>query len=272
MTGEHSQDHILVEAISQFLVTVQAESRATHQQELNAFARWFGGTRSLQELRPYDIERYAERLGTSAIDPAGRLAPLKTFLTFARKTGLVEENLASHIRVRKAGGRSREKAAASVAVETVRLTAEGYASIKMELEALRAQRPEIAEELRHAMSDKDFRENAPLDAARHRQGIIEARIRELEAILKRAEVVMGEHVSTSRAGIGSTVVLWDMGDERQVRYTLVHSNEANIGQGKVSVASPLGRALVDRAVGEVVEVQAPAGTMRYRLEAIEGLS
>ncbi len=269
MVSEERQDYTLGDAVSRYLASVGPESRLVSQQELNVFSRWFGGTRMLKDLRPYDVERYAERVGAS-VDPASRLAPLKTFLNFARKEGMVEENLAVHIKVRKTGNRAKEKTT-KMATETVRLTAEGYANLKAELEALHAQRPDIADELRHAMADKDFRENAPLDAARHRQGLVEARIRDLEAIMKRAEVVHDEQVSTLRAGIGCTVVLWDLGEDHKVRYTLVHSNEANIGQGKVSVVSPLGRALVDRVPGDVVEVKAPAGTMRYRLEAIEGL-
>lgn len=270
MVSEEREDVTLGNAVSWFLTSVSAETRLISQQELNLFTRWFGSARRLRDLKPYDVERYTERMGAS-VDPAARMAPLKTFLTFARKEGLVEDNLAVHIKVKKTGNRSKEKTT-KLASETVRLTADGHAGLKAELDALHAQRPEIADELRHAMADKDYRENAPLDAARHRQGLLEARIRDLEAILKRAEVMQDEQVTTSRAGIGSKVVLWDLMDECQVRYTLVHSKEANIGQGKVSVVSPLGRALMDRVAGETVEVKAPAGTMRYRLDAIESLS
>ncbi|MSQ28834.1 MAG: hypothetical protein EXR51_11985 [Dehalococcoidia bacterium] len=270
MVSEQSQETLLGDAVSRYLGAVGAASRLVSQQELNLFSRWFGGTRPLRDLRPYDIERYTERLAAT-VDPASRLAPLKNFLMFCRKEGFIQENLATHIKVRKSGSRSKEKAT-KITAEAVRLTVAGHANLKAELEALYAQRPDIADELRQAMADKDFRENAPLDAARHRQGLIEARIRDLEAVMKRAEVVRNEQVSVLRAGIGSSVVLFDLANDTPVRYTLVHSNEANIGQGKVSVVAPLGRALVDRVPGDVIEVKAPGGTSRYRLDAIEGLS
>ncbi|MSQ15764.1 MAG: transcription elongation factor GreA, partial [Dehalococcoidia bacterium] len=122
--------------------------------------------------------------------------------------------------------------------------------------------------LRLAMADKDFRENAPLDAAREHQGMVEARIRELEAIFRRAQVADSNGGDSSRAGVGSTLVITDMDTNEAMKYTLVHPNEVNLAVGKISVVSPTGKSLLDRSVLDVVEVVAPSGVLKYRIESI----
>jgi transcription elongation factor GreA len=129
----------------------------------------------------------------------------------------------------------------------------------------------IAEALHLAMADKDFRENAPLDAARDQQAHLEARIRELEAILKRVEVMEegGVAPDTTRVQLGKVVVVHDIEAGEDLRFTLVHSHEANLALGKLSIASPLGKAVVERSTGDEVEVTAPGGVQRYRIAAVE---
>jgi transcription elongation factor GreA len=151
------------------------------------------------------------------------------------------------------------------------LTPEGHAALLAELEALKAQRPKIAEQLRLARADKDFRENAPLDAARDAQGHLEARIREVESILHKAVIIDGGGAGSQQATVqlGTTVLVRDLDAGKESQYTLVNPSEASPREGKLSAASPVGRALLDKTVGEEVEVQVPAGTMRLRVERIE---
>jgi transcription elongation factor GreA len=122
-----------------------------------------------------------------------------------------------------------------------------------------------AQSARHA---KDFRENAPLDAAREKQALNEARIKEIESILKHAQIVEsnggGEGIN-----IGSTIVVRNLKTEREQTFTIVHPREVNPTAGKISVESPVGKAVLGRGEGDEVEVQAPAGTMRLKIESVD---
>lgn len=256
----------LAETVGYYLGRLDADGQREGQIELNRFVRWYGSNRSLAQLTSREVESYAESLGNTTVDAAKRLEPLRGFFAFAKKEGLTSTNLGVHLRLRKTT--LRRKATPERARASVQLTQEGSAQLQSELEALKAQRPLISAELRRAMADKDFRENAPLDAAREHQGQVEARIRELEATLKAAAVLVQGNES-SRAALGSTVVVRNLEGGEELRYTLVNPREVDLARSRISVASPTGRALLDRSPGEVVEVIAPAGLLRYRIEAIQ---
>jgi transcription elongation factor GreA len=149
---------------------------------------------------------------------------------------------------------------------TVELTSEGIEALKTEHEVLLGQRAGVREEVRKAMLDKDFRENAPLDAAKDKQGHLEARIREIETMMKRAVVVEGS--AGDRVQVGATVMVRNLASDAISRFVIVGPTEANAADGKISSASPVGRSLLDRTVGDEVEVSAPAGKMRFRVEQI----
>jgi len=251
-----------------FVASLAGEGPQDSQAEVYRFARWFGADRTIGELRGHDIALYAESLGPATPDVVRRAELVRSFLSFARKEGLTATNLAPHLRLRK----STQAAGGTVAPPPKRtqLTEDGYASLHGELEALKEQRPAVAEELRLARLDKDVRENAPLDAALDHQAHIEGRIRELDALLKHADVVGGGSDSTSKAHLGSTLLVRDLASGGSVRYTLVSPSEVSPGQGKISVASPVGKALIERVVGDEVEVLVPAGILRFRIEEISG--
>jgi transcription elongation factor GreA len=146
-----------------------------------------------------------------------------------------------------------------------------YLSIAMlreELEGLKGQRGEIVESIRLAAADKDFRENAPLDAARENQGKTEARIREIEEMLRRAEIMDTTRDKSNCARVGATVVLQDLNTGKNVSYTLVDSTEADPTAGKISDVSPVGKAVMGRRKGEEVCVLAPKGERRYKVSSI----
>ncbi len=258
-----SEHKTIAEAATDFLASLNKETRDEYRQELNKFIRWCGTERRMQELRAPEVAKYAENIDSAA---EKRIPPIKAFLTYAKKAGLVDSNLAVHLRPKKTIKRSLQR---SPRLETAKMTAEGYRMLQEELESLKNERPNIAEAIRKAAADKDFRENAPLEAAKEHQGMVEARIRELEAVLKSAAVTT-ETTDSSRISLGSTVILHDLVHKGKLRYQLVNSREANPLNGKLSVESPTGKALVNRRQGEEVEVIAPAGTLRYRIETIEG--
>jgi transcription elongation factor GreA len=151
-------------------------------------------------------------------------------------------------------------------VRSPSLTAEGAEELKRQLQALRQERTTVVGQVRSAREDKDFRENAPLEAARERLAQMDSRIGAIEAALGGA-VVEKKASPARRAGLGSRVTISDPNGKTAI-YTLVDPSEASLAKGKISVTSPLGQALVDREEGQEVEVQAPGGRLRYRLEAI----
>jgi len=258
----------LSQAAVLFLSALAPEVRQESQSEVYRFARWYGADRPVGELRGHDVALYAESLGVATADVVRRAEAVRSFLAFAKKEGLTTTNLATHLRLRKSP--QGAEGGAATAVTPSQLTAEGHASLRAELESLKAQRPGIAEELRRAMIDKDFRENAPLDAARERQAHVEGRIRQLETILKHAEVVGGGTAPGAKTHLGSTVILRDLASGSAVRYVLVSPSEVNPAEGKISVASPVGKALLKRTVGEEVEISVPAGRLHFRVEEIQG--
>jgi len=258
----------LSQAAAVFLSALAPEVRQESQGEVYRFVRWYGADRLVGELRGHDVALYAESLGAATADVVRRAEALRSFLAFAKKEGLTTTNLATHLRLRKSP-QSIEGGAATAATPS-QLTAEGHTSLSAELESLKAERPSIAEELRRAMVDKDFRENAPLDAMRERQAHVEGRIRQLEAILKHAEVVGGETSPGAKTHLGSTVILRDLASGSAVRYTLVSPSEVSPSEGKISIASPVGKAIINRTVGEEVEVSVPVGRLHFRIEGIQG--
>jgi len=258
----------LSQAAAMFVASLPSEVRHDSQAEVYRFARWFGADRPIGDLRGHDVALYAESLGPATPDVTRRAETVRSFLAFARKERLTSTNLASHLRLRKSPQPGRTVVAPRP--KKTQLTEEGHASLHAELTTLKEQRPAVAEELRQARLDKDVRENAPLDAALERQGHLEARIRELDALLKHAEVIGVGADSGSKAHLGSTLQVRDLASGAAVRYTLVSPSEVSPLQGKISVASPVGRALIERVVGDEVEVLVPAGILRFRIEEISG--
>ncbi len=233
------------------------------------FARWFGEERPAADLRPPDVEAYVETFGANSTNAGARAEALKSFLAFAHKQKLMPERLVSHVRVRKATASKARPASSSGrrGQDDIHLTAEGRDGLVKELEDLKAQRPRIAADLAAARVDKDVRENAPLEAAREAQGRVESRIREVEAILRHT-VVIGGSPTTDVAHIGSTVTLSNLASGTKVSYKLVSPHEARPTEGKLSIESPVGRSVMGHRAGDEVEVAAPSGVMRFRVESV----
>ena len=146
---------------------------------------------------------------------------------------------------------------------TTMLTPDGHKLLVEELEDLQSQRPEISDEIQRAAADKDVRENAPLEAARERQGMVEARIRQLEAILSDSTVMKDESVDSPTIRMGSRIQIKEMSSEREFSYQVVSAPEANPREGKLSAESPVGKSILGKEAGEEVEVVTPRGLMNY---------
>ena len=257
----------IAEAVAQFLATLSAEERQDKQHELNKFIKWCGANRLISKLSIRELENYSERISESSDNPGEKLDRVKAFLSYAKKEKLIKSNLGTHLRVQKSSSK-RSAAAGKESQKTISLTQEGFNELQAELFVLIKERPIIAEMIRLAAADKDFRENAPLEAARERQGQVEARIRELEAIVKASMIMSQNEGDVIKAKIGCSVIISDISECEQLSYTLVDRSEANLSKGRLSTDSPIGKAIVGHEVGDIVEVNAPAGKLCYRIEEI----
>ena len=150
------------------------------------------------------------------------------------------------------------------------LTYTGLKVLENELEELKVvRRKEVAQKIKEAREQGDLSENAEYDAAKDEQRDIEARIEEIEKILKNADVVDEEEVDLDKISVGCTVLLYDEEFEEEVEYKIVGSTEANSLAGKISNESPLGKALLGKGVGDEIVVEAQAGTMEYKVLKID---
>lgn len=260
------------EALTSFVAAKKDTKKGlTGHQELSRFIAWCGRERRVSELSPAQVADYAQYVGMSGADTSHRLTPVKEFLGFLKDEGWVQTGLASHLRVPRAR-RASPRRSANAGAEATYLSQEGHQRLVLQLEGLKAERVSVVEDIKRAMADKDFRENAPLEAAKERQGIVEGRIRELEAGLAASQILSnepGEQRQRQKAKVGCTVSLKDLASGVKFAYTLVDAREADVSSGKISTVSPVGLALLDRAVGDEVTINVPKGTLRYAIQKIE---
>jgi len=261
-----SDEKSLGEAAAGYLASLTADRKEEYKQELNKFVTWCGKSRSMSDLSALEVANYAESINSATTDVSRVASAVKAFLVYAKKEGLTKTNLSVHMRVKKLT--AVRPVSTKGKPEKMIMTEAGLEEIKSELEGLRKERPKLAEDIRKAAADKDFRENAPLEAARERQGMVEARIRQLEAMLKTA-VVNEEKPSDLVVTIGTTVTIQGLSDNEEMSYKLVNPNEASPLKGKLSISSPIGKALLGRKRGDVIEVIAPAGVLNFKVVRIE---
>ena len=153
-------------------------------------------------------------------------------------------------------------------VEKLPMLAEGYERLTAELKALREERPRIVEAIEEARAHGDLSENAEYHAAKERQGQVEASIGDLEDRVSRAQIIDPATLSGDKIVFGATVTLLDDA-EKPVRYQIVGPYEADAKVGRISYASPLGKALISRRVADEIEVTVPAGDRSYLVQKIE---
>ena len=150
------------------------------------------------------------------------------------------------------------------------LTQEGFNNIEKELEYLRTEkRAEIAERIKVALGFGDLSENSEYDEAKNAQAENEAKIAELENKVRYAKIIDEKDIDTKTVQIGNTVKLYDEEFEEEVEYTIVGSTEVDLSQNRISNESPIGKALLGAKKGSTVEVEAPAGKIKYKILSIK---
>ena len=258
----------LSQAAGSFLASLVAEKRGMSQQEIYKFIRWFGWERPLAGLTPPEVANYAERLSLSDTNYTKKFELIRAFLLYASKQGWCKLNLAAHLKTKLGKSRLPSSTRHSL-LGTTPLTQQGYAELEAELVTLKNKRPQAIDEIRRAAADKDFRENAPLAAAREERGYLEGRIRELEEALESATIISKKQKVTHRVSVGDSIVLCDVVSGEEFHYMIVSPREVAPTRGRISNSSPIGKAVLGRVQGEIIEVAAPAGRLRYQIDRIE---
>lgn len=150
------------------------------------------------------------------------------------------------------------------------LTQEGYDRLEKDLNYLRTEkRAEIAERIKIALGFGDLSENSEYDEAKNAQAENEAKIAELENKVRYAKIIDEKEIDTKTVQIGNTVTLYDIEFEEEVEYTIVGSTEVNLTENKISNESPIGKALLGAKKGTIIEVNAPAGIIKYEIKSIK---
>jgi len=149
------------------------------------------------------------------------------------------------------------------------LTKDALEQLKSELQKMRTvDRPAASRAIAEARDKGDLRENAEYDAAKEAQGLLEAKIQRLESELANARILEETNIDTSKVSILTKVTLTNLNSKKQVTYHLVSEKEADLKLGKISITSPIGKGLLGKQIGEIAEVQAPAGTLKFKVENI----
>jgi transcription elongation factor GreA len=148
-------------------------------------------------------------------------------------------------------------------------TKDALEHLRAELQKMKAvERPAASKAIAEAREKGDLRENAEYDAAKEAQGLLEAKIQRLEGELVNARVIDEATIDTSKVSILTRVTVTNLNNKKQVTYYLVSEKEADLKLGKISVSSPIGKGLLGKQVGEVAEVQVPAGLLKFKVENI----
>ncbi|MBC6490893.1 transcription elongation factor GreA [Flavihumibacter stibioxidans] len=153
--------------------------------------------------------------------------------------------------------------------DVIYVSKETLEQMKAELQHMKAvERPAASRAIAEAREKGDLRENAEYDAAKEAQGILEAKIKKMEGDLANARILEADAIDTSKVSILTKVTVSNMTTRKTVTYQIVSEKEADLKSGKISVTSPIGQGLLGKTVGEVAEVKAPAGILKFKVEEI----
>ena len=259
----------LSRAFALYTSELPESERLGAQAEISKLIRWLGYERVLDSISPQDIGAFSSDQygGTVSKSSADQLVLLKGFLKFLKDRDLVSYKLAGHLRYRRARDMS-EGATDVIREDGIYLTPEGHKHLSAELQSLKVLYGDLVEDIRKAAADGDVRENSPLEAARERQAMTDARIKEIETTLSLA--IVTENVpNAARVSVGSKVTLRSMDTDDQIVYQVVEQDEIDPLSGKISTKSPVGAAIFKRRKGMEVVVVSPRGKRKYRIDSID---
>ena len=242
--------------------------KADMDMQLKEFAEWLDSTgqRLVNDVRAGEIGEYAEEhYNRTSLPDHAMLREIKGFLSYLHRKGHSNGNLSINIRVTR-GGRAAAKAT-TLRKHEVQLTKEGHDLLVRQRDSLQKEKVRIVEEIERAAADGDFRENAPLDAAREEHARISNKLAETEETLQMA-VIIDESASGASVRVGSKLELTNLDINVKYKCQIVAPKEADPLKDKISTASPVGAALLNAKTGAEVTVRLPKGSIRYRVESI----
>lgn len=149
------------------------------------------------------------------------------------------------------------------------VTKETLEAMKAELQRMKTvERPAASRAIADAKEKGDLKENAEYDAAKESQGLLEAKIAQLEGIIANTRIIDESSIDTSKVSILTKVTMTNLNTKKQVTYQVVSENEADLKAGKISITSPIGKGLLGKQVGDIADVQAPAGNLKFKIDNI----
>ncbi|KTB48462.1 transcription elongation factor GreA [Dehalogenimonas alkenigignens] len=257
----------LTDAAVAYLGSLSSGKREAVTPAVMNFVRWYGAHQSIDKIAPPKLGEYAESQ-PSGEDGAAKIKAVREMLAYAARQNWISSEMSGHLKVRKVVARVRS-ANSRPAVEKLVLTTEKQAEMTAELTGLKERRVHVIDDIKRAAADKDLKENAPYHAAREEKARLDGKIKELETLLKHAVIGEQECAAGTVADLGRKVTLKETASGAQRTYLLVTPREVNPKTGRISPVSPIGKAIMGRSAGEIVEVVAPACTVKYLIECIE---
>ncbi|MBI3973258.1 MAG: transcription elongation factor GreA [Chloroflexi bacterium] len=247
---------------------------------LRKFVTWCGVSTSIEAIQPFKVEEFLQQQLNTSTPPRTFLPALKAFFTFAQQQGAIESNPMAAVRLPRGSGARKAAPTAATArasrptparqAEAVFVSRAQRDSMQTELERMRTEeRQKISQMLHEAIKDGDLSENAAYDDAKMRQGMLEARIREVESKLRNAEIIEDQERTGTGVAVGSHVTLKEIAAGNEVTYHVVGPEETNPREGKISHLSPVGRAIIGKSPGDDVIVATPGGSARYKVVSVD---
>ena len=272
----------LIKSVNLYTNRMRKSRKETIKSDLSSFIQWLTislDNKSYDEnanleninlniIEPFFIEQYVKltNLKHSNQNASKKLTVARDYLNYIHTEGFTESNLGNHIRNKK-GRRTGSVSLKSKVHEgdIVEISKEYHDSLEKELNVKYKERENVVVDINKAAADKDFRENAPLEAAREKQGLIESQIKTIEETLRKS-VIFNTKKSNKKnkiAQIGSKVTLEK--ENKRTKINLVASPEADVNLSKISLESPLGKAIMGKVENDHVTVSAPAGEIKYKI-------
>ncbi len=283
----------LIKAVNLYTNRMRKSRKESIKNDLSSFIQWLSeclepksynedlnmDNINLNLIEPSFIEQYVQitNIKHSNFNASKKLTVARDFLSFLHnpdsndeKIKFTDANLSNHIRNKK-GRRTGSLNLKSRLHEEdiIEISQEYHDSLVSDLAIKFKEREDVVEDINKAAADKDFRENAPLEAAREKQGLIESQIKTIDETLRKSEIINTKKNSKTNkiAKIGSKVTILQ-NNKTRVKISLVASPEADVSISKISVESPIGKALVGKTENEAVIVTAPAGNVGYKIVKI----
>ena len=246
---------------------------------LRKFVTWCGVSTSAESVLPFKVEEFLQGQMNTSISPRTYIQVLRAFFQFAHQQEAIGSDPMKTVRLPRGAGGAVKKGITPTAAprsshpresDAVYVSRAQHESMQAEIERLRTEeRDKVSRLLHDAIKDGDISENAGYDDAKMRQGLLEARIRELESKLRNVLLIEDQDRSSGAIGVGSHVRLEEVSSGESIDYQVVGPDEANPRGGKISHRSPVGLAIIGMVPGNEVVVTTPGGAVRYKVVSVE---